>query len=287
MSRWKTATLSALALITAFGCSGDNDLFAGMWDFNEEIPFHSAEVEGILLIEDPCVYVIDDYAWLLPGTFPEELPEPTRIFVNMPRQHTRYDTNTESIWINNNGPMANGDRVELVGGGINPSLPDVCSADVDRVFNVKSMAFKPCEIWFPADHWSQSGCHPSVTDPLAGLWGPGTSMDALLEGWLLIEWPCVYVIDDYMDWPPDERPEPDISFIHLPRGPTRYDPDTGSIWVHDEGPMVSGDRVVLGGGGWELDSDSSDDSLPNRIIPEVCSADIYGRFVAGGMGPKQ
>lgn len=287
MSRWKAATLSALALITAFGCSGDDDLFAGMWDFNEEIPFHSAEIEGILLIEGPCVYVIDDYAWLLPGTFPEELPEPIRIFVNMPRQHTRYNTSTESIWINNNGPMTNGDRVKLVGGGINPSLPDVCSADVDRVFNVKSMAFKPCEIWFPADHWSQSGCHPSVTDPLAGLWGPGASMDSLLEGWLLIEWPCVYVIDDYMDWLPDERPEPDISFIHLPRGPTRYDPDTGSIWVHDEGPMVSGDRVVLGGGGWELDSDSSDDSLPNTIIPEVCSADIHGLFAAGGMGPKQ
>ena len=287
MSRWKTATLSALALITAFGCSGDDDLFAGMWDFNEEIPFHDAEVEGILLIEGPCVYVIDDYAWLLPGTFPEELPEPTRIFVNMPRQHTLYDTSTESIWINDNGPMTNGDRVELVGGGINPSLPDVCSADVDRVFNVKSMAFKPCEIWFPTDHWSHSGCHPSVTDSLAGLWGPGTSMDAFLEGLLLIEWPCVYVIDDYMDWPYDERPEPDISFINLPRGPTRYDPDTESIWVHDEGPMVSGDRVELGGGGWELDYDPSDDMLPNIFIPEVCSADIDSKFVAGGMGPKQ
>ena len=287
MSRWKTATLSALALITAFGCSGDDDLFAGMWDFNEEIPFHDAEVEGILLIEGPCVYVIDDYAWLLPGTFPEELPEPTRIFVNMPRQRTLYDTSTESIWINDNGPMTNGDRVELVGGGINPSLPDVCSADVDRVFNVKSMAFKPCEIWFPTDHWSHSGCHPSVTDSLAGLWGPGTSMDAFLEGLLLIEWPCVYVIDDYMDWPYDERPEPDISFINLPRGPTRYDPDTESIWVHDEGPMVSGDRVELGGGGWELDYDPSDDMLPNIFIPEVCSADIDSKFVAGGMGPKQ
>lgn len=80
MSRWKVATLSALALITAFGCSGDDDLFAGMWDFNEEIPFHSAKIEGILLIEDPCVYVIDDYAWLLPGTLPEDLPEPIRYF---------------------------------------------------------------------------------------------------------------------------------------------------------------------------------------------------------------
>lgn len=287
ISKWKTATLSALALITVFGCSRDSDLFAGMWDFDEEELFHSAEVEGILLIEGPCVYVIDDYAWLLPGTFPEELPEPTRIFVNMPRQHTRYDISTESIWINNNGPMTNGDRVELVGGGIDPSLPDVCSADVDRVFNVKSMAFKPCEIWFPTDHWSHSGCHPSVTDPLASLWGPGDSMDALLEGLLLIEWPCVYVIDDYMDWPPDERPEPDVYFIPLPRGPTRYDHDTGSIWVHDEGPMVSGDRVVLGGGGGELDYDPSDDMLPNIIIPEACSADIYGRFVAGSMSPKR
>ena len=120
MSKWKAATLSALALIIVFGCSRDSDLFAGMWDFDEEEPFHSAEVEGILLIEGPCVYVIDDYAWLLPGTLPEELPEPARIFINTPRQHTRYDTSTESIWINNNGPMTNGDRVELVGGGIDP-----------------------------------------------------------------------------------------------------------------------------------------------------------------------
>lgn len=287
-SRCKVVALSALALITAFGCSDDSDLFAGMWNFDEEKPFHSAEVEGILLIKGPCVYVIDDYAWLLPGTLPEELPEPIRIFVNLPRQHTRYDTSTESIWINDNGPMTSGDRVELVGGGINPSLPDVCSADVDRVFNAKTMAFKPCRIWFPTDHWSQSGCHPSVTDPLAGLWGyQGLSYDALLEGLLLIEWPCVYVIDDYMDWPPEERPEPDVVFIQLPRGPTKYDPYTESIWVHDEGPMVNGDRVELGGGGRDLDFYSSDDLLPNLIIPEVCSADVDYRFVAGSMSPKR
>lgn len=287
-SRCKVAALSALALITAFGCSDDSDLFAGMWNFDEDEPFHSAGIEGILLIEGPCVYVIDDYAWLLPGTRPEELPEPIRIFVNLPRQHTRYDTSAGSIWINNNGPINSGDRVELIGGGINPSLPDVCSADVDRVFNAKSMAFKPCRIWFPIDHWSQSGCHPSVTDPLAGLWGyQGFSMHGGSQGLLSIEWPCVYVTDDYMDWPPEQRPEPDVYFIHLPRGPTRYDPDTGSIWVHDEGPVVSGDRVELVGGGWELDSDLSDDSLPNRIIPEVCSADVDYRFVAGSMRPKR
>ena len=287
ISKWKVAALPALALITAFGCSDDSDLFAGMWNFDEDEPFHSAGIEGILQIEGPCVYVIDDYAWLLPGTLPEELPEPIRIFVNLPRQHTRYDTSAGSIWINNNGPITSGDRVELIGGGISPSLPDVCSADVDRVFNVKSMAFKPCRIWFPIDHWSQSGCHPSVTDPLAGLWGPGASMAALLEGLLLIEWPCVYVIGDYVDWTPEERPEPELGFIHLPRGPTRYDPDTGSIWIHDEGPMVSGDRVELSGGGWGLDSDPSDDSLPNRIIPEVCSADVDYRFIAASMSPKR
>ena len=112
-------------------------------------------------------------------------------------------------------------------------------------------------------------------------------MDALLEGLLLIEWPCVYVIDDYMDWPPEERPEPDVVLILLPRGPTRYDPDTGSIWVDDEGPMVSGDRVELGGGGGELDSDPSDDSLPNLIIPEACSADVDRRFAAGSMSSKR
>ncbi len=282
---WRVAALLMLALIAAFGCSDDGDVFAGMWDYDEGAPFHSAKAEGLLLIEGPCVYVVDDYAWLLPGISTEELPEPVRIFVNLPEGQTRYDLDTGSIWVHDYGPITSGDRIEVVGGGIDPSLPDACSVGVGRVFNVKRMAFKRCDMWFPPNHWSQSGCHPSVSDPIAGLWDyQGYSMDAMAEGILSIEGPCIYLVGDYgvlvPDAPPDELPEPRRTFLELPREPTRYDPDTESIWVHGKGPMVSGDRVVLGGGGGDLSG------APHWIPPEMCSAGVESIFTAGSMEPK-
>ncbi len=56
---------------------------------------------------------------------------------------------------------------------------------------------------------------------------------ALIEGVLGIEEPCVY-INDYM--------------LRLPEFFTRYDPDTGQLWVHGNGPFVTGDKVLVGGG---------------------------------------
>ena len=314
--RW-AVVLSGVFWATAVGCSGDStgvdnglvlvqpvgstvetelpsgvvasNVFADMWDYDAQAPFHSARVEGLLFIEGPCVYVVDDYSWLLPDTPPEELPEPVRIFVNLPREQTRYDLDTGSIWVHDYGPITSGDRIEIVGGGINPSLPGACSVGVDRVVNVKSMMFKHCELWFPSDHWSQSGCHPSLSDPLAGLWNfQGSANDAMLEGLLLVEKPCVYVIRDYeyliLDLPPDELPEPRRVFLRLPRGPTRYNPDTDSVRVHGEGPMVSGDRVVLGGGFGP--SPSQLRVAPHRAPPEMCSAGVESQFTAGSMQPR-
>lgn len=311
--RWRAGVLSVAVWVV--GCSGavdDNepvssvpadiiaqpvssgavaafDAFAGLWDYDAEAPFHTAKAEGLLLVEGPCVYIVDDYSWLLPDTPLEGLPETVRIFVNLPREQTRYDLDTGSIWVHDYGPITSGDRVEIVGGGIDPSLPDACSVGVDRVVNVKSMVFKQCKLWFPSDHWSQSGCHPSLSDPLAGLWDfQGMSMGARFEGILLIEEPCAYVIDDYGDLTSeislDELPEPRLVFLNLPRDPTRYDPDTNSVWVHDEGPMVSGDRVVLGGG---FGSDpNSPRTVPHRAPPKMCSADVGSQFIAGSMQPR-
>lgn len=285
-SGWRMVALLLLALIASVGCSSDGDVFAGLWDFDEKAPFHNAEIEGILLIEEPCVYVIDDYAWLFPGTPLEELPDPVRIFVNLPRDNTRYHPGTKSIWVHDYGPVASGDRIELVGGGIGPSLPGACSSEVDRAFNIKSITLKQCAIWFPPDHWVQSGCHPIVSDPLAGLWdydedipSPGYPW----EGILLIEEPCVYIIDDdNVGVPSEQQSIPVRVFIKLPREQTSYDPDTQSIQVHNQDPVSSGDRVKLDGVGLSLDL-----SDYFRRPPDMCSANVSRVFTADSMAPKQ
>ena len=285
-SGWRVVALLVLALIASVGCSrSDGDVFAGMWDFDEEAPFHNAEIEGILMIEEPCVYVIDDYAWLFPGTPLKELPDPVRIFVRLPRDHTRYDPDAQSIWVHDYGPVLSGDRIELVGGGIGPSLPDACFSRVDRAFNVKSVTLKQCALWFEPDHWVQSGCHPALSDPLAGLWdydedvpSPGYPW----EGTLLIEEPCVYIVNDgRLDVTPEPRSASARVFIKLPREQTSYYPDSKSIRVQNQDPVSSGDRIELGGVGRSLDL-----SDYFRRPPDMCSTNVSRVFTADSMRPK-
>ena len=280
--RWWVGVLSVGVGVVVFGCS---DEFAGMWDYDEEAPFHSAKAEGVLLIEGSCVYVVDDYSWLIPGTPSEELPEPVRIFVSLPRGLTKYDSDNKSVWVNDKGPIVSGDRIEMVGGGVALNLPDVCSTDVDRAFNVKSMEFKRCKLWFPSDHLSQSGCNPAVSDPLAGMrdyqeGGPGYP----IEGILLIEGRCVYILDDYSRYFDDGifevSPDSVRIFLVLPRDKTRYDPDTKSIWVHDHGPMKSGDLVKLTGVRGSLSRSSY------LSLPEMCSAGVDSLLWADYVQPK-
>lgn len=280
--RWWVGVLSVGVGVAVVGCS---DELAGMWDYDDEAPFHSAKAEGVLLIKGPCVYVVDDYSWLIPNTPLEELPEPVRIFVNLPRDRTKYDSDNKSVWINDKGPIVSGDRIEMVGGGVASNLPDVCSADVDRVFNVKNMEFKRCKLWFPSDHWSQSGCNPAVSDPLAGMrdyqgGGPGYP----IEGILLIEGQCVYVLDDHVQSFAnglfEVSPDSFHVFLVLPRIKTRFDPDTNSIWVHEHGPMKSGDLVKLTGVGGSLSRSS------HRPLPEMCSTGVKSLFYANYMQPK-
>ena len=283
---WRVVALLVLALIASVSCSrSDGDVFAGMWDFDEEAPFHNAEVEGILLIEEPCVYVIDDYAWLFPGTPLKELPKPVRIFMNLPRDHTRYDLDAQSIWVHDYGPVLSGDRIELVGGGIGPSLPDACSSRVDRAFNVKSVTLKQCALWFEPDHWVQSGCHPTLSDPLAGLRDydeDAPSPGYPWEGTLLIEEPCVYIVDDgSVDVPLEQWSTSGRVFIQLPREQTNYYSDSKSIRVNNQDPVSSGDRVELGGVGRSLDL-----SDYFRRPPDMCSTNVSRVFTADSMRPK-
>ena len=132
------------------------DPFAGMWYYDEEVSFHQAEVEGILLIKEQCVYVIRDFGWLFPSIPLEELPDPVRVFVELPRDQTRYDPDTKSIWVHDDGPMVSGDRVEIGGGGFAQALPDACSADVGDIFTATSMQPKRCDPRWPPEHPSQN-----------------------------------------------------------------------------------------------------------------------------------
>ena len=131
-----------------------------MWDYNPALPSYAPAAEGVLLIEGPCVYVIDDFTWLVPGVSLEELPEPVRVFVNLPRAQTSYDHNTETIRVHDQGPMASGDRVQMAGGA-DRSVPDACSADVGRVFTATHMSPKQCLPWVPPER--QTGCKPTET----------------------------------------------------------------------------------------------------------------------------
>ena len=126
-----------------------------MWSYDPAIPSYAPAAEGVLLIEGPCVYVVDDFMWLVPGVPLEELPEPVRVFVNLPRAQTRYAPDTETIWVHDQGPMGSGDRVQLAGGA-DRSVPDDCSAGVDRVFTATHMSPKQCLPWVPSER--QTGC---------------------------------------------------------------------------------------------------------------------------------
>ena len=257
------------------------DVFASMWDYNEEEPFHNAAAQGILLIEGPCVYIIHDhiiydYPWIPPPS--EDPPDPIRIFLKLPRDQTSYDPDTETIWVHDQGPMTSGDRVVAGGGGVSQSPPDVCPAD--RVFTASNMSPKECLSWLSPEQ--QTGCKPpGPDDPLAGMWDYDPALPSYApaaEGVLWIEGPCVYVIDDFM-WlvpgvPLEELPDPVRVFVNLPRAQTSYDPNTETIQVHDQGPIASGDRVQMAGGA-------------DQSVPDTCSADVDRVFTATHMAPKQ
>lgn len=138
---WWVVALSVVVSTAGTSCSSDSDILAGLWDYDENEPFHQALGGGILLIEDPCVYVIDDHAWVFPP--PEEMPDPIQLFVKLPREQTQYNPDTQSIWVHDEGPMTSGDRVVLGGGGVNTSIPDECSTGAAGVFTASAMSPEP------------------------------------------------------------------------------------------------------------------------------------------------
>lgn len=135
--RWAVAVCSWMT-VTLFGCSGGDEEypwpwqdeeppapaadFAGMWDFDPARGFATAEGSGFLFIEEPCVYMVEDI---------NEPHDPLRrIVVSLPEDYTRYDPQTQSIWVFTDGPFIAADLVISPGafGGADRELLATCPA---------------------------------------------------------------------------------------------------------------------------------------------------------------
>ena len=84
------------------------------------------------------------------------------------------------------------------------------------------------------------------------------SDDALLEGTLVIEAPCVYVVSNIGFDEPGSEPRYERFLLRLPRSGARFDGESGELWVWDEGPLLTGDQVGAGGGGSSPGGDAAE-----------------------------
>ena len=86
---------------------------------------------------------------------------------------------------------------------------------------------------------------------LAGMYGwdpEGGFPNAVLVGTLRVAAPCVYVQVSETDGAVLEQAEDSPrSFLRLPEPVTRYDSGSEALWVSYDGPMSSGDAVVITG----------------------------------------
>lgn len=95
--------------------------FAGMWDLDPAEPLPDGEGSGLLFIEEPCVYMVEDIY---------ERHDPSRrVVVRLP-EYTRYDPQTQSIWVFLDGPFTTGAEVISRGtvGGADSELLATCPA---------------------------------------------------------------------------------------------------------------------------------------------------------------
>lgn len=96
------------------------DPLIAMWDY--ESNSHIAPYIGMLMINEPCVYIVTGRwgSYRSESTTESWFTLPHKHLLGLPQQSTRVDAANDELWVNNSGPMRTGDYITLGGG---PSTP--------------------------------------------------------------------------------------------------------------------------------------------------------------------
>ena len=271
--------------------------FAGMYEWDPEAGGDDAWAFGILEIDPTCIYINEIDAAGQTVRMPDG--KLLRTFVRLPQALVRFDPETNSIWVRDEGPMATGDGVPDRVGVSPASMPPSAAMVAARSTWV---AGRPRTRLAPG--WDDPSVEPQELTNMFD-WNPaGGYHDASVEGILEIAQACTYVIDELfvgcVAIEPDPETEPRCVYVdstedteaalefdgtpirtlvRLSSPLTRYDPGTGELWVGDHGPMTSGDAVtVTGTVGWVAGDAPREERFEGR-----CAA--HGSFWAASMQP--
>ena len=255
------------------GRTGQTVQFVGQFPYHEALDYPDSDrVYGTLVIEEPCAFVdvTDDGGEfvLTPSG------EPLRAILRLPRAVTRYYPDNGQMWVDDVGPVASGKPVvvsaEMTGAPAWTEFGDGCAAHIDMIATSVRLA--------GPKKWPQA-------EPLVGLWPYDPQQgyfDEGVFGFLEIDEPCVYLYGGGLG---GERVYTadgvlDRSLLRLPGGFTRYDSATGEIWVHDSGPMRTGDEVEIAGSGGV--------PIQERPLPGGCTARDFtvAKAMSPGRGPR-
>ena len=258
-----------------------------MYGWDPEGGFHDAVWRGTLIVDAPCVFLDvsgQEGAVLTPEN------DPLRGFVRLPEPLTRYDPDTNSVWVGDHGPMSSGDEAVLTGSQGWQLRWSTNEEDGmhDFAFSWEREYGCPAHVSFWAATMSplvredvEPLDNPGQTAWLAGLFPWDTdqaSTDIGADMVLLLEAPCVFVVPlSVWDAPETRGQITHRYFLRLPRPLVRYDADNNSLWVGAHGPMTTGDEVSLQGG-------PEKSSYGSEFYEGGCSA--RGEWLATWMSPR-
>lgn len=226
----------------------------GMYGWDPEGGFPNAALQGTLLVDAPCAYLVTGAS----GSVPEQDEDPLRRFLRLPEPLTRYDPGSNTVWVSGVDPMSSGDAVVITGSEGQRIGPNAKAAMRDFAW-LDGPAYRygcPAHgsIWVA----SIAPLTPGRKEPLdtgqqqpwlAGLfqYDLGSSHTDVADDMVLVlEPPCVFVVPI----PTWESREEGSKVTHryvlrLPRPLVRFEAGSNSLWVADHGPMTTGDTVNL------------------------------------------